>query len=139
MTAKKSMTLAELWEYLDEKYQWIAMDEDKRIFAYTKQPKTEINTWYGCCPIEIPFTISDMNPDWKQSLVERPKDWSKYVGCLGEFWDGIGVRACGVLINYNSNSEYHFIDMNGWIWANFRPYTVAEIEQLRDIAKEIGL
>lgn len=67
----------ELWSYIDKRWRFVAMDENKEICFYEEKPYTYMsNCWvsssdgYSKCPLNI----NTDGIDWKLSLTERPED-----------------------------------------------------------------
>ena len=70
----------ELWSYIDKKWLYAAMDEDKKIHFYTKTPILECDEWRFIkrCDsddwIECALNINTNGINWETSFTERPKD-----------------------------------------------------------------
>lgn len=70
----------ELWSYIDKKWLYAAMDEDKKIHFYTKTPILECDEWRFIkrCDsddwIECALNINTNGINWETSLTERPED-----------------------------------------------------------------
>ena len=142
MTAQKSMTLAELWAYLGSEWKWIAMNKEGTVYAFTDKPGRGGAVWVYMEGdyTYIPFKISDMNPDWAKSLVERPVDYSQYAGCLGWFWDESKYNpALGELFSVTNGEDHAYRAHTGTVWQHFRPCTSDEIAVWAAKAKEAGV
>jgi len=66
------------WEWLEDKWQYAAMDEDGEIYFFTEHPN--MCTDYWTCPATGAITrrgcLKIKKPDrkhWKQTLAKRPK------------------------------------------------------------------
>lgn len=65
----------ELWSYIHKEWQYVAMDEDGRIFFYRHRPTKDFNYWSSSAYMsECALNINTDGIDWQLSLTERPKD-----------------------------------------------------------------
>ena len=77
----KRMKREEVFEYLDPKWKWIAMDWSGMWSVYTLEPIRNSNYWYPCTytgPKEGLLLTIDYNGPWEDSLMERPRKSVRY-------------------------------------------------------------
>lgn len=65
------------WGALNERFKFIARDEDGNAFAFTAEPTTKDNQWWSSnfemLRISSVFTSYENNgANWKDSMIERP-------------------------------------------------------------------
>lgn len=66
----------ELWSYIDKRWRFVAMDENKEIYLYEERPFTNGKGWSPCFGdySECPLNINTDGINWETSLTERPED-----------------------------------------------------------------
>lgn len=66
----------ELWSYIDKRWRFIVMDENKEIYLYEERPFTNGKGWSPCFDdySECPLNINTDGINWETSLTERPED-----------------------------------------------------------------
>lgn len=66
----------ELWSYIDKRWRFIVMDENKEIYLYEERPFTNGKGWSPCFGdySECPLNINTDGINWETSLTERPED-----------------------------------------------------------------
>ena len=77
---------------IDKQWKWIAKDKYGEITLFEDKPEIIYNDyWFDCQDkkVEIKALFSEEiefdSDDWKDCCVERPIDYSKYIGKLGVF------------------------------------------------------
>lgn len=65
----------ELWSYIDKKWKYAAMKENKTICFYARKPTLNASGWYAdSFFMDSPLNINTVGIKWETSLTERPKD-----------------------------------------------------------------
>ena len=62
------------WKLIVEKWNYVAMDRDSRVFLYSTKPFLDKPYWIGTGFTGYPLVIDTSHvTDWKLTLTERPK------------------------------------------------------------------
>lgn len=65
------------WEWIDDRYQWAAMDEDGYLWLYTAEPQISAKRWCfeygGYHYLNDILKIDTTGIDWRTSLTKRPE------------------------------------------------------------------
>lgn len=133
----KQLSIEELWEYLPEEYKFVARDEDGDVWVTGERPSLVAYGWRPS-PVEefcekVLFSISGLSEDWEKSLVERPVDMTKYIGCLGWFWDDGCRKVVRLLDSVDPSGEYRYnTDFGEGCYEGFEPLSEAEVRGYLD-------
>lgn len=127
------MAIDDIWKYLPKKLNYIAQDKDGDFYAYENEP--ELNRadgrWVSSFGevSKLPMMIDDGGLDWFESLHKRPVSYWDYIGKYGLFSDGDDLNIMfGKLTGITEDNRFQKND--GFTYANFRPLTDKEKEQL---------
>lgn len=73
------------WSRIDEKYNFVAVDEDRTVWVYNAKPYIIASEEIWVCGKEGEFSrllvLPPANIDWTQSLIKRPIQTPKHVNC----------------------------------------------------------
>lgn len=134
----KSIKAQNLFECLDEKWKYIAMDENKRTCRFSVKPIIEMSTWkvkgilnYDYVNINVDW--SDISNDWTKCILERPKDESDMIGMFGKFWDDSMLVVKWGYLERIINRPYRFKIKDGISWANFEPCLPRERIEIEEL------
>lgn len=150
MTKIKAKDIFKL-KNLDKKWKWIAKDRDNRIYIYALKPKNEYKLWNNVSYfIEITNTFQEEidfgTDDWTKCCVERPVDYSQYIGKLGIFSDRkdslklecveMDMVHLSILENIDDKKMFWPRAYRDYCFRYFRPLTKEEIKQLTNYGEE---
>lgn len=85
----KKMPVDEVWQYLPDEAQWLAMDKNGEPAWHIDEPKMFDDGWYNDREAAtIGISIDFGTDDWTQTLRQRPVKIEP--GMFGKVWDGDG-------------------------------------------------
>ena len=132
---------------LDKQWKWITKDKYGVVELHTEMPLKTDCIFYNdfgdeyCLDNLFSEEIEFDSDDWKECCVERPVDYSKYIGKLGVF--GFEERALNlevgcidILLDIIDKLEEKFQSVNGYFYTHFRPLTPEEIKELTSYEEE---
>lgn len=127
-----TFTKDNIFDVILPEYNYVAADMSGVVYAFQTVPLLGSTMWTmqkgnGAC-ISRTIAISPWWTDWKNSLISRPADESKWLGKWCYVWDSDTETPenIGVLMQINKADGWPYV-VNGTAWERCRPVPKAEL------------
>ena len=142
---KLGITLEQIFDLAPEWARWFAIDSTGEYYFFIKEPFTNLCLFSSKDKAMQAYHLTNGKPfdltgiDWRACCWERQVDESKWIGCLGWFWDDLGAGYQARELGCINGPEYPYKCVKDFKWKHFQPLTIAELTEYLNRAKAAGI